>query len=357
MSLTLRLGGRVADGTVTGNCECVSAIGPLLGGGHSMLQARHGFVADSLVSARVVLADGSAVDASADQHPDLFWALRGAGHNLGVVTSFDVRTYDARAPWSMTTLSFTHDKVEALFDTWNALEDGRKERGLLVPIAIMARNDTLDADHVSLSHLSGPQMDAPGQTADGRRQAIINLQLFSEGETAVGRYAVAFRALGPAADQTASNIPWGDVFVTAGLGRDSPVCRKDFNLLFSDLTADTKFAQSIFVLESYGWQGVEAVPEGQNAAAPEERRRHIMSPITWWAGADAADRSKAERYCRRMRRAVRGAEPPHAYVNYAVGNEGLDEVYGRDEARLARLRRVKRQYDGDGRFSFYMPIQ
>ena len=65
--------------TVSGLCECTSIIGPLMGGGHSALQGFYGFVSDNILSARVVLADGSAITASADENPDLFWALRGAG--------------------------------------------------------------------------------------------------------------------------------------------------------------------------------------------------------------------------------------------------------------------------------------
>lgn len=77
----------------TGSAGSVGMAGLTLGGGYGPLSGRFGLALDNLLSADVVLADGSVVTADPEREPDLFWALRGGGGNFGLVTSMRVRLH------------------------------------------------------------------------------------------------------------------------------------------------------------------------------------------------------------------------------------------------------------------------
>lgn len=119
-------------------------MGPGLGGGHGRYQGFYGLIVDMLISMNVVLADGSAITVSNTSHPDLWWAMRGAGHNFGIVTSFHAgihkRTVDE---WSITEFIFTQDQLESVFKVLNSQQENGGQPKELMNYGVF----TWDADY------------------------------------------------------------------------------------------------------------------------------------------------------------------------------------------------------------------
>jgi FAD/FMN-containing dehydrogenase len=108
----------------TGTCNCVGALGAILGGGFGNLLGLYGFGVDNLLSLNVVTSFGTAITVSPTSHPDLWWAMRGAGPNFGIVTSAVMKSYpvgpSALTAWTGS-LIFTGDQLEALIKALDQL--------------------------------------------------------------------------------------------------------------------------------------------------------------------------------------------------------------------------------------------
>lgn len=128
-------------------------MGPALGGGYGFLQGLYGLAADQIISARIVLANGTLVTASATSHPGLYWAIKGAGHNFGVVTSLQYKIYDVPAIdlWTYESFIFTQDKLEALYVALNTLTANGKQPAGLINFSLYARVPAIDPVNVGLA--------------------------------------------------------------------------------------------------------------------------------------------------------------------------------------------------------------
>ena len=92
--------------------------GLTLGGGVGHLSRKYGLTIDNLLEADMVLADGSFVTVNKDQHPDLFWAIRGGGGNFGIVTSFKFQAHPVKTVFGGPTL-WPIEKTEEIMEWYH----------------------------------------------------------------------------------------------------------------------------------------------------------------------------------------------------------------------------------------------
>jgi len=99
----------------------VGVAGLTLGGGLGYLSRRFGWTVDNLLEVEMVTADGRTLRASRDEHPDLFWAVRGAGANLGVVTRFTFRLHEVGPMVHGGLVAWPFEQAEEVLETYREL--------------------------------------------------------------------------------------------------------------------------------------------------------------------------------------------------------------------------------------------
>ncbi len=108
--------------TVGGTAADTGVGGLALGGGFGWLSIKYGLVCDNILECTVVLADGRIVKANSKENTDLFWALRGAGQNFGVVTEFVFQAYEQGNLWAgFVVVPATPENVNKVIEVSNKL--------------------------------------------------------------------------------------------------------------------------------------------------------------------------------------------------------------------------------------------
>ncbi|RDW82998.1 hypothetical protein BP5796_04489 [Coleophoma crateriformis] len=349
----------VGKWTAGGACLCPGAVSILLGGGHGYLQGKYGLVSDNLISARVVLANGSLVTASLDSHPDLFWALQGAGHNFGIVTEYTIKIYDMpeKDEWAFESILFPGDQVERAFEVVNAVMEHQPAE--LTLYNTFVNNAEIDAENTILMIALVLQ-----GTADELRQysaPFHNLKpLTSQAGTAT--YKELFQIFGTDLDGSQCRHGRTIMLFPIGLRRYNPQAQQrvyeHYNRM---LKQHPEFSGSSFLFEGWPTQGKYRVEESTSAVA----YRHdalLLSPLIMYTPNPALD-ALAVQFGEDLRKIVLdgiaaedGEEDQlHAYVNYAHGGETMQQIYG-EEWRVEKLRRLKAMYDPSNAFGFSGPL-
>jgi FAD/FMN-containing dehydrogenase len=104
--------------TTGGEASITGVAGLTLGGGMGLLQRAYGLACDNLRSIEIVTADGQLRKASREQHPELFWAARGAGRGLGVVTSFEFDLQELGPDVAVAQVLYPYEDAEAGLRAW-----------------------------------------------------------------------------------------------------------------------------------------------------------------------------------------------------------------------------------------------
>jgi FAD/FMN-containing dehydrogenase len=145
--------------TIPAGCgPTVGVAGLTLGGGLGILGRKYGLTCDRLVAAQLVLADGRVVDCDEQRHPDLFWALRGAGAGqFGVVTSLVFETVPAPAATAFHVVWPARDAA-AVIGAWQSWAPDAADE--------LAASLRLAGDDVLVVNLFGAMLGAESDTVE-----------------------------------------------------------------------------------------------------------------------------------------------------------------------------------------------
>lgn len=305
--------------TTAGNVSHTGVGGLTLGGGMGWLARRCGLACDNVVAYEVVTAAGEIVRASADERPDLFWALRGGGGNFGVVTQFEFRLHDVGTRALDVQLDFPADAAAAAAFRWRDLS------------ADAPREATYTA-HVH----------------DG----AASFGFVWVGDPAEGRaHAAVLDALGTPGGRRVTELSYLDLQTREDDTAGHAVRRYWKGHYFSDLpdaALEALLAHGPDVragLQAYGG-AIAEVPDDDAAFSQRATRFEYVVATGWTDPAEDARRIAAARHDAAL------LEPyaSGVYVNVLAddGAAGVRRAY--PPAKLARLAAVKREYDPENVF-------
>jgi FAD/FMN-containing dehydrogenase len=317
--------------TTGGVISSTGVAGLTLGGGLGWLMARHGMAADNLVGAEMVTADGDVLSVSEDEHPDLFWAIRGGGGNFGVAASLSYRLHPVGPTVVGGLVAHPFERGAEMLHTYRALTAGADD---------------------DLSVFAG-LLHAP----DGSGAKIGAMVVFHP-EPDAGLAAVApVRAFGPPVMDTIGPMPYEAVnsMLDGGFPRGALNYWKSSFL--TDLTDEVIAAMAeafsacpapmgAMLLEHF--HGAVTRVGVTDTAYPHRQTGYNLVIIGEWM--DPGQNAACVGWVRETFDALRPFMASGRYVNYLGNDEAQDAVAAAYGPNYARLRQVKRRYDPENVF-------
>ncbi|KAE8454687.1 hypothetical protein EG329_000310 [Mollisiaceae sp. DMI_Dod_QoI] len=317
--------------------------GLTLGGGSGYLTGQYGLVIDNLLAARVVIADGSVLEASEEKNPDLFWGIRGGGSNFGIVSEFTFRVHKQGRVF-FGPLVFTPDKIRQFLELAEPLRQATEASGgKLVVFMAFAKGPGMPSVHpLCIVFYDGPEEEARKLTAPlfdlGPVMAMAEMKNYVECTTPTPLIT------GPATHQfySTSNSPL-NVPMDISLLEEMIADLDSFLNKYGDAVGPSKIAIEI---RSYA-KSASVAPS--DTALIARARSMMMVLEAQYDGSIPEEEMRAE--VKRIIARAKGGRFINA--NIGDGSEKVADMFGDN---YERLRQVKRKYDPGCVFNKWYPI-
>lgn len=322
----------------TGNVSHTGLGGLTLGGGVGHLMRRFGLTVDSLLSAEVVTADGRVLRASADEHPDLYWAIRGGGGNFGVVTQFEFSLHELSEV--MVLLMF-----HPVGDAHAAFERAEETMTLDAPdelwwASIVGKAPPLPFIPSKFAGVPGAMTFVEWSGDPGQGRALLGSLRDELAPAAATLEVMPFLALQSATDDM---CPHGlRSYIKAGFAAELSSGLIDA-ILDNAAQASAPFSQ----IEMLAMGGAIARVDTDATAFPHRHARWLFNTHATWQSAQDTDAEVG--WLRRTFGALEQHMIGGAYVNM-VGDDLTNAGTGTHARTLRRLQAIKAVYDPDNVF-------
>ncbi|KAI0882108.1 FAD-binding domain-containing protein [Annulohypoxylon maeteangense] len=329
-----------------GSCLTVGVIGVTIGAGLSPFQGLFGLMIDCLRSVRLITANGDLVEASDHVNSDLFWGIRGAGANFGIITSATYQLHKAVNNAQCFTINATYpaDLKDAYLDVLQTLEDRIPPK--LAIITLYNWDVDSDATQILATFIyCGPGSEAFQIIAPFLDLKPPNLRMSSVLYSQV-QHTIPIGAETPPGriyDLSSANIRRFAV----------DTWKSTFNKFDAFCKANPDARASSITLQTYSNEAVVAVPNDDTAYPWRDAKGDFIFFMAWTEPGNPVEES-ANALARELRLdivATSGYPDLSVYVNYAYGDETLEQIYGKD--KLPRLAKLKKEWDPDSVFKYH----